>query len=232
MPLTKFTDDMDIVSRLTDAPVLDGSLTESQFKAKFDQGVKAIKAFINNILTPELDAELEARLREIPDGAITGSKIASGAVTGGKLSSGAVTGAKISDGAVTEEKLSAGAVTTEKFADGAIAPSAEKLNTARSINGVAFDGTADIETRLVFTNVSVAASAFTSDATYTDFPYRAAVALTGVTAAMFPEVVFAPAEALSGLYAPVSESYDGGVYLYASEVPAGGITVPSVVCWR
>ena len=42
--------------------------------------------------------------------------------------------------------------------------------------------------RLTFVNTNVAASAWAADETYTDYPYRAAIPLTGVTAASFAEV--------------------------------------------
>lgn len=83
----------------------------------------------------------------------------------------------------------------------------------------------------MFTNVSVATSAWLSDSTYTDFPYRAAVACTGVTAAMFAEVVLSPADALSGNIAPVCQTYSGGVYLYAKAVPSAAVTIPTIIVW-
>ena len=84
--------------------------------------------------------------------------------------------------------------------------------------------------RLQFTDVT--AEAFVADSTYEDFPFRAAVALEGVTAAMLPEVVLGVAEAMSGSFAPVTESYDGGVYIYASEAPEAAVTVPVITLWR
>ena len=86
--------------------------------------------------------------------------------------------------------------------------------------------------RLTFTSKSVATSAWASNSTYTDFPYRAAVACTGVTAAMFAEVVLSPADATSGNFAPVCQTYAGGVYLYAKAVPDAAITIPTIVVWR
>ncbi len=83
---------------------------------------------------------------------------------------------------------------------------------------------------LPFTNKTVATSAWVSDTTYTDFPYRAAVACEGVTAKHYAEVTFAPADAMSGEFAPVAASYDGGVYLYASEIPEAALTIPTIVC--
>jgi hypothetical protein len=84
---------------------------------------------------------------------------------------------------------------------------------------------------LQFTNTSVATSAFVADDTYEDFPYRAAVPLTGVLATMTPDVVLSVSDAMSGSYAPVAECYAGGVYIYASAVPDAAITIPTIICW-
>lgn len=83
---------------------------------------------------------------------------------------------------------------------------------------------------LSFTNKTVSTSSWASDTTYTDFPYRAAVACEGVTAKHYAEVSFSPADAMSGSFAPVAASYDGGVYIYASEIPAAALTIPTIVC--
>ena len=107
-------------------------------------------------------------------------------------------------------------VTTPKYADGSV--------TAAKLSADAV--------KLTFTNTSVAASAFVSDSTYSDFPYRAAVALTGVTASMIPEVVFGVSDAMSGNFAPVAEAYDGGIHLYAAAVPDAAITIPTILAWR
>ncbi|PKM39050.1 MAG: hypothetical protein CVV04_12050 [Firmicutes bacterium HGW-Firmicutes-9] len=86
--------------------------------------------------------------------------------------------------------------------------------------------------RLQFINTVVDNAAFVADATYADFPFRAAVALTGVLATMVPFVVFGAVDAVSGIFAPVADPFDGGVYLYAAEVPAADITVPTMIFWR
>lgn len=85
--------------------------------------------------------------------------------------------------------------------------------------------------RLTFTNKSVATSAWASNTTYDDYPYRAAVACSGVTADMFAEVVLAPTDAASGNIAPVCQTYAGGVYLYAKAVPDAAITIPTIIVW-
>jgi len=93
--------------------------------------------------------------------------------------------------------------------------------------------------RLQFINTVVDNAAFVADATYADFPFRAAVPLGSqvaddwdVRATMVPYVVFGAVDAISGIFAPVADPYNGGVYLYASEVPAVDITVPTMIFWR
>lgn len=83
-----------------------------------------------------------------------------------------------------------------------------------------------------FNNISVKTTAFAEDATYEDYPYRAAVALSGVLASMVPEVIFGMADAISGYFAPVAETYNGGVYLYASAIPEEDTVIPTIICWR
>lgn len=86
--------------------------------------------------------------------------------------------------------------------------------------------------RLTFTGKTVATSAWTSDAAYADYPYRAAVACAGVTAEAFADVVLSPEDAAGGNFAPVCATYAGGVYLYAKAVPDAALTIPTIIIWR
>lgn len=86
--------------------------------------------------------------------------------------------------------------------------------------------------KLCFANTAVPAATWAEDSTYEDYPYRAAVALSGVTAAMAPEVVFGLAAMADNSFAPVAECYNGGVYIYAADVPESAITIPTIICWR
>lgn len=85
---------------------------------------------------------------------------------------------------------------------------------------------------MTFPNVPVPVSAFVPDSTYQDYGYRAAVALTGVISSMIPEVVLSMADAIGGNFAPVVETYDGGVYIYAASPPESAVTIPTIICWR
>ncbi len=86
--------------------------------------------------------------------------------------------------------------------------------------------------KLCFANTAVPASKWAVDSTYGDYPYRAAVALSGVTAAMVPEVVFGLAAMADNSFAPVAECYNGGVYIYAADAPGAVVTIPTIICWR
>ena len=81
-------------------------------------------------------------------------------------------------------------------------------------------------------NQTIATSAWASDTTYADYPYRASVALPTITALSFVEIVFSPADATSGNFAPVCDTYNGGVYIYAKAVPDAAITIPTIIIWR
>ena len=85
---------------------------------------------------------------------------------------------------------------------------------------------------LVFTGKTVATSAWTSNTTYSaqGYGFRAAVACTGVTASHRPDVAFSCADAVGGNFAPVADSYAGGVYIYCKTKPTATVTIPSIVC--
>ena len=133
---------------------------------------------------------------------------------------------KLGAGSVETEKLAAAAVTAEKLAALAV------LSTHISPGAVTAQKLAADAVKLTFMNTTVEAASFTADETYGDFPYRAAVPLTGAAEAMTPEVVFGAADAMSGTFAPVAESYAGGVYIYAAELPSAAVTIPTILLWR
>lgn len=81
---------------------------------------------------------------------------------------------------------------------------------------------------LEFTSAEVLSSMWTSDNTYADYPYKAMVALNNVSATMTPIVSYSLADSLSGNYAPIAETYDGGIYIWSKTNV--GITIPSILC--
>ena len=85
---------------------------------------------------------------------------------------------------------------------------------------------------LRFSDITVPASAFAADSTYPDYPYRAAVALTGVLERMIPEVVFSVSTLADTGFAPVAQCYDGGVYIWAAGIPSGDVAIHTILCWK
>ena len=112
----------------------------------------------------------------------------------------------VPDNAVTSGKIANGAVTNAKLASDAV--------------------------RVRATNQQVAVSAWASDSTSADYPWRASVAITGVTADMRPEVRFSIADVESGIFASFAQSYAGGVYIYVAEKPSATVTIPVIDCMR
>ena len=97
---------------------------------------------------------------------------------------------------------------------------------------VTFAKLANDAVRLRFQNVVVNANAWVGDTTYTNYPYRASVALSGVDSTMFPDVVIDETDKGKYEFASSSDSYNGGIHLYASSIPENAITLRTVVCWR
>lgn len=106
--------------------------------------------------------------------------------------------------------------------------------TTRTVNGMSLSN--NIVTRLSFTNKTVEVADWEEEdpptTGFEDFPYKAQITCEGVTASMFAEVVLYPADALSGIYAPVANTgYDGTsgyVEIWASEVPSDDLVIPTI----
>ena len=79
---------------------------------------------------------------------------------------------------------------------------------------------------------TVQISAWSSDATYDGYNFRASIAMSNVTSQYVPSVTFGITEAESGNFAPVANSYSGGVYIYAKEQPTEAVNVLSISCVR
>lgn len=112
----------------------------------------------------------------------------------------------------------------------------EKISQAASQTiidkSVTFPKLANDAVKRVVTNKTIAKANFVSDNTYTDYPYRAAITVNGVTTDMIPEIIFDVADAIGGNYSPVAQTYNGGVYIYAASPPDNNLTIPTIIVWR
>ena len=128
--------------------------------------------------------------------------------------------------AITFARLNNLMTLIKAYVDGAVSA------LASSVSGIMEDVNSSIDALergiLQFENKTVAVAAWKSDSTYSDYPYRAAITCTGVTAEHVPDVVFAASD--MGKTCPFAQTGAGVVYIYAKEIPADTITIPVIEC--
>lgn len=83
-----------------------------------------------------------------------------------------------------------------------------------------------------YTDVSVPTSLWEEDSyhQYADFPYQAPIS-TSIAYYMYAEVIFSPADAISGNFAPICAISDGIIWIYAKKIPSSNITIPTIIVW-
>lgn len=140
------------------------------------------------------------------------------------------------DQVITLARLKTSLTKVKAYIDGQISALAQSVSDVmEEANSSIIALEADMETKgncdiLSFTNKAVAVSAWTSDTTYADYPFRAAISCSGVTANHIPEVTLSAEDADSRNFAPVAVSAANLVYIYAVEKPTASITVPTIEC--
>lgn len=77
-------------------------------------------------------------------------------------------------------------------------------------------------------SASVATSSWAASG-ITAYPYKADIAVTGITANDYPTVAFAQAEAASGNYSPECDTSAGTLTIYAKAVPSAAITITYMI---
>lgn len=79
---------------------------------------------------------------------------------------------------------------------------------------------------------TVAINDWVSDSTYTDYPYKANIAVSGVTSSMYAEVIFNPDDAASGNFATICYTGTDIITIYANSVPDSAINIPNIVIMK
>lgn len=105
---------------------------------------------------------------------------------------------------------------------------AENINSVNAVAAVA-DKIEDMNVWFKITNTTVLTSAFAADATYQDYPYAAQIAIADATADYVATVIFAVEDAISGNFAPICETGSGYVKIWAKEIPAASIVIPTII---
>ncbi len=122
MGIEKFTKDMGVIARLDNEPNDVGGLSAAELKAKFDEGGQALKDYLNEVLLPALEGmEAAGLLGAKPFGKVTGTDIQTQLRQVSDSVEQVILG-QIPDGSISGEKLADGAVTPEKVPDHSIGP--------------------------------------------------------------------------------------------------------------
>lgn len=110
------------------------------------------------------------------------------------------------------------------------------INAGGSIRFVWNGAAWEIEGDIVKTNVEVLTTDWVDESsggatpTYTDYPWKAEIVITGVTTAHSPDVRFFLEDATAGVFAPVADTAAGKVLIYANEQPSAAVTIPAIIC--
>jgi hypothetical protein len=134
----------------------------------------------------------------------------------------------------TANTASTTASTAKSTADTAKSTADTAKSTADTANTNATTANNSIKTApimLKFANKTVATSAWTSDSTYTNYPYKAAISCNGVTSSYVADVIFSIAAIEANIYAPICETGSGTVTIWASEKPTSTLTIPTIICF-
>ena len=81
-------------------------------------------------------------------------------------------------------------------------------------------------------DITVLVSDWVNDNTYVDYPYKATITNSNVTANYTPFVVFSQETVSKGIYAQVAETSSNVIYIYASELPSTNTIVKTIVLIR
>lgn len=78
-------------------------------------------------------------------------------------------------------------------------------------------------------NIEVTTSGWSQDTTYSDYPYRYTVTNANITASHTPMVIFDYETSLSGNIYHGCDTASGVLYIYATSIPQGAITIETAV---
>lgn len=78
-------------------------------------------------------------------------------------------------------------------------------------------------------DVAVTTDLFVADETYSDYPFKADIALADALAEHIPTVNFGLEQCESGNFAPVASAGNGYVRIYAKAVPETGFVIPAII---
>lgn len=231
-----FEKDMVIIGKLGDTPGTDDNLDWRELQAKFDEGGKATKEYLNKV-AKILNGLFQADGGSIPGGNLSGNL---------NVNSYRLYGLPIpqkNDDAASKEYADTKLPKTGGTMTGPISMGKnfiQNLPKPVADNDAATKEYVDTsikdikESVAVLKNYTVQADAWVVDEnkTYDAYPYRAEIPMSGVQGDGFPEVVFDPGDIEDFDFAPVAVPKNACIYVYCASIPDRAITIPSVVHWK
>ena len=80
-------------------------------------------------------------------------------------------------------------------------------------------------------NITVSPDMFVLDREYKEYPYSANIQVSEANVEMVPVINFSLSDVLSGNYAPIAVSLDKSVKIFAKEIPAENLIIPTIVLY-
>lgn len=118
MALPKFEKDIGYVSKLDDYPNDVGGMSSEELKATFDRAGQEIQDYINKLLIPQIESDVEAAAQGVSGGnGIDGATLRDNSVPDEKIIG--MDGAKIKNGSLGTEKHKKGSITRELLSEDA-----------------------------------------------------------------------------------------------------------------
>lgn len=231
-----FEKDMVIIGKLGDTPGTDDNLDWRELQAKFDEGGKATKEYLNQV------AKILNGLFSADGGSISGGNL-SGNLNVNSHRLYGLPAPQENDDAASKEYADTKLSKTGGTMTGPISMNknyVQNLPVPVADNDAATKEYVDASIRDiknsvgVLKNYTVQADAWAEDENkaYDAYPYRAAIQMSGVQGDGFPEVVFDADDMEDFDFAPVAVPGNGYIYIYCASIPDRAITIPSVVHWK
>ena len=82
----------------------------------------------------------------------------------------------------------------------------------------------------IFQNIEVQPGVWTENDNE-DYPYLAQIPISGITTDDVVDVLFSIEDSTSGYYAPVTNTYNGGVTIYRKDTTDTVLTIPTIMCY-
>lgn len=121
------------------------------------------------------------------------------------------------------------------FTTDTVAPNDNRMVSSKGVANHLFasyytkDQIDEIKT-LKYGPISISTNNIESDATYSNYPYHLDIQIEKATSSHMPTVVLKLEDAISGIYAPITESFDGYVRMFLKKIPSSNtIEIPIIL---